>query len=142
MGGAAPLGLGLALAQPQHKVIVIDGDGSLLMQLGVLASIAGAAPKNLYHVVLVNHVYETSGNQPIPASERLDFQALALAAGYASAETITDTAVLAERLPGLLARPGPLLLAIDTDAEESGTPGSAVNRPGDAAGYLRSQLVR
>ena len=51
MGGAAPIALGLALAQPDRQVMVIDGDGSLLMQLGVLASIAEAAPKNLYHVV-------------------------------------------------------------------------------------------
>src|SRR5688500_12588488 len=72
MGAAAPLGLGLALAQPDRRIIVIDGDGSLLMQLGVLATIAGAGATNLYHIVLVNRVYETSGNQPIPGSERVD----------------------------------------------------------------------
>ena len=141
MGAAAPLGLGLALAQPNRRVIVIDGDGSLLMQLGVLATISGAAAQNLYHVVLVNRVYETSGNQPIPGSERVDFPALARAAGYRSAQGLADAAVLAERLPGLLAQPGPTLIAIETDAEEAGTPGSAVSRPADAAGLLRAQLV-
>jgi phosphonopyruvate decarboxylase len=141
MGAAAPLGLGLALSQPDRKVIVIDGDGSLLMQLGVLATVAGAAPENLYHVVLVNRVYETSGNQPIPGSERIDFPALAQAAGYSSAESVSDAAVLAERLPGLLTKSGPVLLAIETDAEEGGTPGSAVNRSADPAGLLRSQLA-
>jgi phosphonopyruvate decarboxylase len=141
MGAAAPLGLGLALAQPARKVLVIDGDGSLLMQLGVLATIAGAAPENLYHVVLVNRVYETSGNQPIPGFDRVDFPALALAAGYRNADSLSDAAVLAERLAGLLARPGPALIAIETHAEESGTPGSAVSRPEDPAGLMRSQLT-
>ena len=49
MGGAAALGLGLALAQPERRILVVDGDGSLLMQLGTLASVAGAAPANLFH---------------------------------------------------------------------------------------------
>src|SRR5947199_1153268 len=56
MGGAAALGFGIALARPERRVIVIDGDGSLLMQLGGLASIADAAPQNFYHFVLVNRI--------------------------------------------------------------------------------------
>ena len=141
MGGAAPMGLGLALGQPQRRVVVIDGDGSLLMQLGVLATIAGAAPANLYHVVLVNGVYETSGNQAIPAHDRVDFAALARAAGYQHAESFSDAAVLAERLPGLLRQAGPVLLAIEVDAEEEGVSGSRVARPSDPALHLRQQLV-
>jgi phosphonopyruvate decarboxylase len=121
--------------------MVIDGDGSLLMQLGGLASIAGAAPPNLYHFVLVNRVYETSGSQPIPGSDKVDFPALAMAAGYRNGASFSDPAVLAELLPSILAQPGPALIAIETDPEQTGTPGSAVRRDVDPAGHLRSQLT-
>ena len=63
MGGASALGLGLALGAPDRRVIVFDGDGSLLMQLGSLATIAGAAPRNLTHLLFKNGVYHTSGAQ-------------------------------------------------------------------------------
>jgi thiamine pyrophosphate-dependent acetolactate synthase large subunit-like protein len=59
MGSASTIALGIALAQPQRKVIVVDGDGSLLMQLGSLVTIAGAAPANFFHFVFENGVYET-----------------------------------------------------------------------------------
>src|SRR5579875_2605666 len=85
MGGASGLGLGLALAQPERKVLVLDGDGSLLMQLGSLATIAGAAPPNFYHLVFKNGIYHVSGGQPVPAAATLDFAAMARAAGYRQA---------------------------------------------------------
>jgi len=140
MGGAASLGLGLALAQPERKVIVVDGDGSLLMQLGVLAGIAGTAAANYYHVVLVNRVYETSGHQAIPSSERIDFPALARAAGYAHAESFDDIGVLRERLPGLFDRRGPVLIALEVEPEyelEQATRG----RPEEQVAVMRTQLV-
>ena len=56
MGGASSIGLGLALARPERRVIVFDGDGSLLMQLGSLATIAGARPRNLVHLLFKNGV--------------------------------------------------------------------------------------
>ena len=141
MGGAAPIGLGLALAQPDRKVIVIDGDGSLLMQLGVLASIAGARPSNLHHVLLVNRVYETSGNQPIPGGDSVDFAGLARSAGYQRTESFSDAGVLAERLSSIFNEPGPTFVAIDVDPETDGVSGSQVARPADPAGHLRSQLT-
>ena len=93
MGAAAALGLGIALARPERKVLVIDGDGSLLMQLGGLATIAGSGARNFYHFVLVNGVYETSGHQPIPAADKVDFAAMALGAGYAAAYEFDDAGV-------------------------------------------------
>src|SRR6058998_501682 len=66
MGGASSLGLGIALARPDRRVIVFDGDGSLLMQLGSLATVAGAAPRNFVHLLFKNGVYHTSGAQEIP----------------------------------------------------------------------------
>lgn len=139
MGGAGAVGLGLALAQPERKVYVLDGDGSLLMQLGTLASVAGAAPANFYHFVLVNRVYETSGKQPIPGGDRVDFAGLARSAGYRYADSFDDLAVLQEKLPGILSSPGPVLLALEVDPEDHGESVPA-NPPADPTGLLRQQL--
>ena len=77
MGGASTLGLGVALAQPDRDVWIIDGDGSLMMQLGSLGTIAGAAPSNFLHIVIHNGVYETSGSQPLPSQQQVDFAHMA-----------------------------------------------------------------
>jgi phosphonopyruvate decarboxylase len=140
MGGAAPLALGLALSQPERQVMVVDGDGSLLMQLGVLASIAEAAPANLYHVVLVNGIYETSGMQPTPSADKVDFAAIALGAGYRQAYTFDDVAVLRERLPGILGQPGPAMLALKVEPVAIRRPTPA-ERHKDPAGWLRENLA-
>src|SRR3979411_739826 len=90
MGSASTIGLGVALARPERKVIVVDGDGSLLMQLGSLVTIAGAAPSNFYHFVFENGVYETSGSQPLPAEGKFDLHEMARAAGYAHSAQFDD----------------------------------------------------
>src|SRR5215213_1011662 len=107
MGSASSIGLGIALAQPGRKVIVMDGDGSLLMQLGSLVTIAGAAPENFLHIVFENGVYATSGGQPLPAEGRLDFEMLARGAGFAYAARFDDAAAFKAALPDLLSRQGP-----------------------------------
>lgn len=81
MGLAAAIGLGIALAKPTETVVVLDGDGSLLMGLGVLAMIAGTAPKNLIHLVFDNEVFASTGNQPT-YSDRVPLDRMAAAAGY------------------------------------------------------------
>ena len=68
MGKASSIGLGIALARPDKKVLVIDGDGSLLMNLGSLVTVANMSPKNLVHFVYQNGTYGVSGGQPIPGS--------------------------------------------------------------------------
>jgi phosphonopyruvate decarboxylase len=140
MGAASALGLGIALAQPQRRVIVIDGDGSLMMQLGSLASIAGAGATNFYHFVVVNGVYETSGFQPIPAAGIADFAAMARGAGYRQAYEFDDVAVLRERLPGIFDQPGPAMIALKVELEGDRKDVPA-DRPKDQAAYLRAQLV-
>lgn len=140
MGGAAPTALGIAIAQPGRKVMVIDGDGSLLMQLGVLASVSEAAPANFYHFVLVNGVYETSGQQPTPAADSVDFPALALGAGYKAAYSFEDIGVLRERLPGVMKQPGPVLIAIKVETSDERLPRPEA-WPVDPAGALRASLV-
>jgi phosphonopyruvate decarboxylase len=122
MGGASSLGLGLALARPERRVIVLDGDGSLLMQLGSLSTIAGAAPANLTHLVFKNGVYHTSGGQAIPGRARIDFAAMARGAGYRDAWTIGDLEALRTLLPTLLSGDGPLFAELETVEAESSAP--------------------
>src|SRR5437879_9177709 len=102
MGGASSLGLGLALALPERRVVVFDGDGSLLMQLGSLATIAGAAPRNLTHLVFKNGVYHTSGAQEIPGGLTVDFVQMAKGAGYRKAYAVREPAEFKRRLPAML----------------------------------------
>ena len=130
MGGASTLGLGLALARPERRVIVFDGDGSLLMQLGSLATIAGARPRNLVHLLFKNGVYHTSGAQDIPGGLTVDFVQMAKGAGYRDASTIKDIGEFRRRLPGLVAAEGPIFVELITGLAEqtpmtvrgSGTP--------------------
>src|SRR5947208_11119713 len=101
MGGASSLGLGLALAMPRRRVVVFDGDGSLLMQLGSLATIAGAAPRNFTHLLFKNGVYHTSGSQAIPGGQNVDFALMAKGAGYRNAYTFDDLEEFRIALPQL-----------------------------------------
>src|SRR5258705_10381049 len=110
MGGASSLGLGLALAMPKRRVIIFDGDGSLLMQLGSLATIAGATPRNLTHLLFKNGVYHTSGSQDIPGGLSGDFVQMAKGAGYRRADAVSDVEEFKRRLPSVLTDEGPLLV--------------------------------
>ena len=100
MGMCSSIGLGIALARPDQKVFVIDGDGSVLMNLGNLALVGALKPKNFIHIVLDNEAYASTGNQKtISSAVRLD--AVARAAGYTIATRLED-----------LKGPGPLFLLI------------------------------
>jgi sulfopyruvate decarboxylase subunit beta len=112
MGSAGSVGLGLALARPDERVLVIDGDGSLLMQLGTLVSVADCQPMNLYHAVLENGIYETSGGQSLPGRGRADLVDLALAAGYRHAQRFAAPEELDGGLYDALRQPGPVLLSL------------------------------
>lgn len=112
MGQASSHALGLALGRPDRKVIVLDGDGSLLMNLGTLVTIAGAAPRNLVHFVCENGCYEANGSHPLPGHGGIDFAGLARAAGIADASEFDALDRFAAALPGLLSRPGPVFATL------------------------------
>lgn len=118
MGSASTIALGVALAQPQRQVIIVDGDGSLLMQLGSLVTIAGAAASNLFHFVFENGVYETSGSQPLPGEGRFDLLEMARAAGYAHSVRFEDATEFSRQLPELLQRRGPVFISVVTEPED------------------------
>jgi phosphonopyruvate decarboxylase len=118
MGGASSLGLGMALARPDRRVLVLDGDGSLLMQLGSLATVAGAAPRNLVHFLFKNGVYHTSGAQGIPGGLSVDFVMVAKGAGYRMAVAIDDLDDFTRRLPEILRAEGPVFVELRTGLAE------------------------
>ena len=118
MGSASTIALGIALAQPERRVIIVDGDGSLLMQLGSLVTVAGAAPTNLFHFVFENGVYETSGSQPMPGEGRFDLTEMARAAGYAHSLRFDVAHDFAAQLPDLLQRRGPVFVSVRTEPED------------------------
>jgi len=92
MGAATMVGLGLALAQPARPVLVITGDGELLMQLGSLATVGVKRPKNLSIVVLDNEVYLETGGQPTHTAEGVSLAAIGVACGISSSSVITQEA--------------------------------------------------
>ncbi|HSW16149.1 MAG TPA: thiamine pyrophosphate-dependent enzyme [Ramlibacter sp.] len=112
MGLASSHALGLALAMPQRRIVVLDGDGSLLMNLGTLVTIAAAAPNNLIHFVSRNGSYEANGGHPIPAQGVLDFAAIARSAGYHRAESFSELSVFSDNLAALLSQPGPTFVEL------------------------------
>src|SRR5690348_5299689 len=118
MGAASTIALGIALAQPERRVIIVDGDGSLLMQLGSLVTVAGAAAPNLFHFVFENGVYETSGSQPLPGEGRFDLVDMARAAGYAHSMRYEDAQQFAKDLPEVLRRHGPVFVSVRTEPED------------------------
>lgn len=121
MGGASALGLGLAVAQPGRPVLVLDGDGSLLMQLGSLVTTVEIAPANFVHFVFNNGVwFENLANLPIPAGSRLEFTALARSAGNPAVRRFEDAAALDAALPALLASVGPHFVELVIEPEGQG----------------------
>ena len=107
MGQASSNALGFAIGMPDKRIIVIDGDGSLLMNLGTLVTIAGVAPDNLVHFVSQNDCYEANGEHPIPGRDVVSFAGLARSAGYRTVAEFDDVEQLRAGLPGFLASPGP-----------------------------------
>ena len=111
MGHAASIGLGIALSQPGKKVVVLDGDGAILMHMGIFSSIGHYKPKNLCHIVLDNESYETTGDQDT-TSATTDFQKIAKASGYLTAEEASTETDLRSKLKVVLNSEGPSFLRV------------------------------
>jgi phosphonopyruvate decarboxylase len=111
MGLGSSHALGLALAFPDRRVVVLDGDGSLLMNLGSLVSIAAAAPKNLVHFVCDNECYEANGGHPIP-NPKVDFTGLARSAGYAHVHDFSELRSFEQQVGHVLTQDGPVFATL------------------------------
>ena len=117
MGLAFPIGLGVAIAQPKRRVFALEGDGSLLMQLGCLSTIAARAPANLSLIVFDNGVYQITGAQPTPGAGVADIVAIALASGIAASSWAADEDDFERLVDGALVSDGPSLIAVRIDTK-------------------------
>ena len=122
MGGHSGFGLGLALAQPNKRVVLFDSEGDILMSMGQLPTIAEQAPANFYHFILDNEVYATTGGQPVPNAKNVDYAMIAKGAGYPRAFNFSELDDFTKALPGILSQPGPVFVACKVWPEVENTP--------------------
>lgn len=115
MGLAFPIALGVALAQPDRRVFALEGDGSLLMQLGGLSTIAALKPKNLVMIVMDNGIYQITGAQPTPAAGVADIVAIAIGSGLASSAWAADEEDFERLVDEAMSRSEPSLIAVRID---------------------------
>ena len=149
MGKASSFALGLALARPDKKVILFDGDGSLEMNLGALITIAEKQPKNLVHFVVQNGIYASTGGQPIVGQEVVSFAEMARVAGYASTYEFDDLEAFENSVQAILSEDGPVLVGVKTIPEprlpeERAAERAAAGNRGPAYAYetLKKELER
>lgn len=119
MGHASSIGLGVALANPRSRVLVLDGDGACLMHLGALGTIGQLAPANYVHIVLDNGCYESTGGQSVAA---VRYDAAALAAGYRKAARAATLNEVSARLGDLITGSGPAMLVIEVGSDSTAPP--------------------
>lgn len=138
MGHAPSLALGLALAQPQRRIICLNGDGSMLMSLGSLVTIAQSRPRNLLLMVAQNNTYEVTGNQTIPGAGAVDFAGVALACGFPHAFAFAQAQEYEAHLDRILQLEGPIFVVVRL---EPGTESSPHRRSSEDVPYLRGSLA-
>jgi thiamine pyrophosphate-dependent acetolactate synthase large subunit-like protein len=122
MGLGIPIGLGLALAQPERSVVVMEGEGSILMNLGALATVGREAPPNLTIVVWDNAQWQLTGGQPVATGSSCDIAAVAAACGIAHVDTPADPDDFEALVRRAIDSPGPHAIVASIDGS-GGKPG-------------------
>ena len=122
MGQASSHALGLALGRPNIRVLVLDGDGSLLMNLGSLVTIAGQEPENLVHFLFEDGVYFTTGSQPVPGAGRVSLAGMAKDAGFRHSHEFDNLEDFASELPSIMKEPGPVFVCLKVDHPDEQPP--------------------
>jgi len=122
MGGHASFALGLALAQPNLKVVLFDSEGDLQMSMSVLSMVAEQKPKNFYHFVLDNECYATTGGQPVPNAKSIAYDALAKGCGYPSAYAYTNLESFQVNVKRIMDESGPVFVAMKVVPEIENVP--------------------
>jgi len=128
MGVASAIGLGVALAKPDKKVVVFDGDGNVLMGMGTLATVGALKPKNFVHVVFDNEVYGSTGNQPT-YSRVVRLDQVAKAAGYVNVERVREREDLVYEFKDMLVKEGPSFLLVKVTEQVEEAPRVALDPP-------------
>jgi sulfopyruvate decarboxylase subunit beta len=119
MGECSTFALGLALARPDKRVISLEGDGCLCMNLGSLLTIANAAPPNFYQFIMHNRIYESSGGQTIPCADVIDLAMIARGCGIRNIHHYGDVTTLEKELPEVIKEKGPVFVINDIVHDES-----------------------
>ena len=142
MGLASSIGLGVALGRPERRVVVFDGDGNLLMNLGALAVVGACKPKNFLHVVFDNGVYGSTGNQRTVA-QKVSLAEMARAAGYRAVIVATDREALVAGVRDCLGREGPLFVHVLVEVEpEEKKIGRVSLEPHEIASRFKAAVLR
>lgn len=128
MGLASSIGLGIALCKPEKKVVIIDGDGNVLMALGTLAMIAAEAPQNLLHIVIDNEVYESTGSQR-SLSGKVRLEEIAKSSGYKNVLRVEKKEEIKEAFLKLKELPGPNFLLIKAEPGFDPSTGRVTHTP-------------
>jgi sulfopyruvate decarboxylase subunit beta len=118
MGLTSSHALVFALAWPGRRIILLDGDGSLLMNLGSLVTNANAAPKNLIHFVFENGTYEANGGHPIPGQDSVNFAGMADSAGYNNCHELSDLPGFENSIGSILQEEGPTFVTLKCETGE------------------------
>ena len=122
MGHAADFAYGLAIAQPERRVIVLNGDGSMLMCLGTMVTMAQRPAPNFSMVICENGTYEVTGNQSVPGADKIDYAALALASGLMQATAVESENDFEKHLDALFAGEGPQVFIWKIAPTDEGVP--------------------
>ena len=139
MGHTPSVVFGLAMAQPDVKVAFFDSEGSLLMNLGILETIAGKQPKNFYHFLMDNECYATTGGQPVPNSENISYAGMARGAGYVATYEFEELEDFANNVESILSQPGPVFIAMKITPEIENEP---IGRRTRTAARPRAQVIK
>ena len=145
MGQTTSAALGLALAQPEEKVVLFDSEGALLMNMGIIATIAGKGPKNFYHFLMDNECYATTGGQPVPNAQDINYAGMAKEAGYVAAYSFDNLEEFANNVEQIMKQEGPVFIAMKVVPEIENAPiGLRERRPtrgrGETINTLRKEL--
>ena len=122
MGQATSAAFGLALGLPDEQVVLFDSEGALLMNLGVIATIAGKKPMNFYHFLLDNECYATTGGQPVPNAAEIDYAGMAKSAGYSAAYHFENLDEFSAQVEEILTEPGPVFVSVKIVPEVENMP--------------------
>ena len=122
MGQTTSAALGLALGQPDEKVVLFDSEGALLMNMGILATIAGKKPKNFFHLLMDNECYATTGGQPVPNAQDINYAGMAKEAGYAAAYSFDNLEDFATNIASIMNETGPVFVAMKMVPEVENEP--------------------
>ena len=112
MGHTTPASLGVALAMPNEKVVLFDSEGALTMNMGILATIAGKKPKNFLHILMDNECYATTGGQPVPNAQEINYAGMAKEAGYSASYNFDNLEDFATNIEKIMGETGPVFVGI------------------------------